>query len=135
MSDTIPLADILGHPEHNGLYRLREAMTLVEGRHIDGRHLIDKQAMLAALAEVLAFPDYFGFNWDAAEECLTDLNWYEGGVALVIDHAGTPESEAPDDWAVLIDLLIDAAEFWKSVGRPFAVFLCGGHTVFSHVAV
>jgi RNAse (barnase) inhibitor barstar len=134
MSHAIPLVEILGHSERNGLYRLRGAAKVEQGRHMDGRRLNNKHTMLAALAEALSFPDYFGFNWDAADECLTDLSWHDGDVVLVIDDAGTPESSAPEDWGVLIELLTDAARFWQDQGRSFVVLLRGGHAAYPMVA-
>ncbi len=29
------------------------------------------------LAEALQFPDYYGKNWDAFDECMCDLDWLE----------------------------------------------------------
>jgi hypothetical protein len=133
MSHAIPLAEILGHPERNGLYGLHGTAKLEQGRHIDGHRLTGKQAMLAALAEALSFPAYFGFNWDAADECLTDLGWHDGDVVLIIDDAGTPASSAPEDWGVLLDVLADAARFWRDQGRSFVVLLQGGHAAYPRV--
>jgi len=32
------------------------------------------------------FPDYFGSNWDALDECLADLDWLDlPGYVLLID--------------------------------------------------
>lgn len=123
-------AEVLGRPEGNGLYRLPPGTALSGTIHLDGRQLTGKQAMLDALARALALPDYFGANWDALEECLTDLSWLDGGVALVVDHAEVPEAAAPEAWHILLDILADAARHWQAEGRPFAVFLAGGHAAY-----
>ena len=34
----------------------------------------DKATLLARLAAALQFPDWFGHNWDALSDCLTDLS-------------------------------------------------------------
>lgn len=128
------LAAILGHPEHNGLYRLAEGLALPNAICLPGRQLTAKRAMLETVAQALSFPDYFGFNWDALEECLQDLSWLEGGVALLIDDAAMPESVAPKDWGVLLDILADTARHWQAEGRPFAVFLKGGHAAYPLLA-
>lgn len=80
----------------------------------------DKTAILAALASALAFPDWFGGNWDALEDCMTDLSWRpaEGHVLL---FSG---ARAGDDTGILVDVLRSAAEFWAGQRRPFfAVFI------------
>jgi len=128
------LADILHHPERNGLYRLPEGIAVPAAARVRGELLTDKQAMLQALAPALAFPDYFGFNWDALEECLTDLSWHVGGVVLLIDDAATPETRAPEDWGVLLDILADAARYWQDQGRAFTVLLQGSHAALPLVA-
>jgi RNAse (barnase) inhibitor barstar len=51
--------------------------------------LTSKKALLATLAAQLRFPDYFGENWDALEECLSDLSWLPVGPVIVI-HADLP---------------------------------------------
>lgn len=129
------LADILRHPERNGLYRLPAGVAVPMAVTVRGAELTGKRAMLQALAAALAFPDYFGFNWDALEECLTDLSWHAGDIALLIDDAATPEARAPEDWGVLLDILADAARHWQDEGRAFSVFLQGSHAALPLVAV
>jgi hypothetical protein len=88
----------------------------------------EKTALLGRIAEVLAFPDWFGANWDALEDCLTDLSWREaeGHILGFEDLQFLP----PDDVGVLIDVLRAAAEFWTERGKPFfAVFIDPEHTL------
>ncbi|WP_341647529.1 barstar family protein [Thauera humireducens] len=35
----------------------------------------DKAGLLRRFAEAFRFPDWFGHNWDALADCLTDLSW------------------------------------------------------------
>lgn len=130
MSRPLTLAEVLGQARGNGLYRLPAGMAVPGALRLDGRRLTGKPAMLDALSQALALPDYFGSNWDALEECLADLSGLEGGVVLVVDHAEVPEAAAPDDWGILLDILSDAAHHWQAEGRPFAVFLAGGHAAY-----
>lgn len=134
MSCRLVLTEILGHAKHNGLYRLPKGVTVAGAHPVSGQQLTDKSAMLLALSRALAFPDYYGANWDALEECLTDLSWLEGAVAVLIDDAATPEEKSPEAWGILLDILADAARHWEAEGRPFAVFLQGGHAAYPMVA-
>lgn len=132
MSRPVHASEVLGNPEHNGIYRV--SGPLPSGLHVAGGCLTGKQAMLEAIAAVLAFPDYFGFNWDALDECLSDLEWFDGPVVLVIEDAGIPETQAPDAWNRLLGALEDAARFWRDQGRTFAIFLDGGHAAYPIVS-
>lgn len=133
MSRRPVLKDILGQAERNGLYRLADDVVLAAAHAIPGEKLTGKAAMLKAIAKSLDFPDYFGANWDALEECLTDLSWFEGGVVLLIDQVSVPEEQAPNDWGVCLDILADAAHFWSGQGRSFAVFLRDSHAALTVV--
>ncbi len=37
----------------------------------------NKQRIFEEIAVKLEFPNYFGYNWDALDECLMDLAWTE----------------------------------------------------------
>lgn len=96
--------------------------TRLDVARIDLGGAADKDALLARLAGALGFPDWFGSNWDALEDCLADLSWRpgEGHVLLLERHGELPL----DDLGVLIDVLASAAEHWRGRGRPFfAVFV------------
>lgn len=80
----------------------------------------DKAALLGALSSVLAFPSWFGGNWDALEDCLTDLSWREaGGTVVALSGLGAPG----DDLGILVDVLSSAGAFWAEQGRPFFAVL------------
>lgn len=130
----LALAGIVGHAGHNGLYRLAPGIAPAGVIRVPGRAMTGKPAMLGALAGALDFPDWFGLNWDALADCLGDLSWHDGGVALLIDEAGVPETSAPEDWGILLDILAEAARDWQARGRAFAVFLQGGHAAYPLVA-
>jgi RNAse (barnase) inhibitor barstar len=71
--------------------------------------------LFAEFARALKFPDYFGHNWDALEECLADLEWLPArGYVLLLTEAELILSEDEEDYATLLEVLSDAGEAWGS---------------------
>jgi RNAse (barnase) inhibitor barstar len=90
-------------------------------RRIDGRRCRTKAALLKELARTLAFPAHFGRNWDALEDCLTDLGWLPAdGYLLMFSHADALLAEREADYATLIDLLESVGQAWatQQTGHP-----------------
>lgn len=120
-----PLLDIDGPPE------APEAAARALGFfcvRIDGGSVPDGAALLARLARELQFPDYFGANWDALQDCLTDLpDWLPAsGYLLVFTEAGALCRRRPGELAAFKDVLASAASFYREQDppRPFkAVFI------------
>jgi len=78
---------------------------------IDGATIKDGPDLLAALCRALAFPPYYGQNWDAAEECLRDIGErYPRGAALLIEGAGTLWQRLPRETGQLTALWLAASE-------------------------
>jgi RNAse (barnase) inhibitor barstar len=72
-----------------------------------------------ALYKILNFPDYFGFNWDALDECLTDLHWLpEGRITLV--HEDLPIL-ARSDLKIYLEILRHAVLRLKQENEPDVV--------------
>ena len=81
---------------------------------LDGSGVSDKDSFLRAAARALKFPSYFGKNWDAFEECLSDLEWLPaGGLILFITQSDRLLEESPDDLRTFGDVLRSAAGEWK----------------------
>jgi len=83
-----------------------------------------KAALLARVASAMEFPHWFGGNWDALEDCLSDLSWSKaGGHVLLIEGAA---GMAADERGIFVDILASAAAAWTERKRPFfAVFVDG----------
>lgn len=69
--------------------------------------------LLTECARALDFPDYFGHNWDALEECLTDLEWLPAkGYILLITDAGCVLPDDEEEYETFLEILRDAGETW-----------------------
>src|SRR5262245_19281893 len=82
---------------------------------IKGRHCQTPAKLFAECAQVLEFPDYFGQNWDALEECLADLEWLsaKGYILLITDAEGLlPDDQ--EEYETFLEILRDAGEAWGS---------------------
>lgn len=85
---------------------------------------LDKQALLSKLAEAASFPAHFGHNWDATSDCLQDLAWLPAkGYLLTIRGAEEFRNRHHDLDVVLVDVLLEAIDYWTSQGLPFHVLL------------
>jgi RNAse (barnase) inhibitor barstar len=76
--------------------------------------------LFSEFARALDFPDYFGHNWDALEECLADLEWLPAkGYALLLTDAEQVLSGDEEDYETFLEVMSDAGEAWGS-GRAGA---------------
>lgn len=84
----------------------------------------DKNAFLNAVAKALRFPDYFGHNWDAFYDCLTDLEHEKGeGILVLLREASGFARAEQEEFAAAVDALQDAAEFWDEDGKLLLVIV------------
>ena len=122
----------LQDPARSGVYRVERADEVLDATRAGRPRLIrvslagatDRKELLARIASGLQFPVWFGANWDALEDCLTDLSWLEahGHVLLIEDTSGL----SIDDFGVFTDVLSSSAQYWAGRGKPFfAVFVNG----------
>ena len=69
--------------------------------------------LLTECASALGFPDYFGHNWDALEECLADLEWLPAkGYILLITNAENVLPDDEEEYETFLEILRDAGEAW-----------------------
>jgi len=76
---------------------------------IDGSTISGKDELLDTIAEGFGFPDWFGQNWDALEECLRDLDAVNDGYALLVSDATALWAEHPRLAGTLVEVFLDAA--------------------------
>lgn len=94
--------------------------------HIQGGSIHNKEDFLMSIARVMSFPDYFGGNWDALEDCLTDLLWVNAkGYVIAYDDVRAFAVQDADGLATVLDIFNASAQFWRSQGRGFFVLLVG----------
>ncbi|MCD9142382.1 barstar family protein [Streptomyces albireticuli] len=94
--------------------------------HLGG--VTTKKAFLDRCATDLEFPEWFGRNWDALADCLTDLSWWleEGkarGYLLVTEDWETFRKAAPKDARTAEAIFGDAVDHWADAESPLAVLL------------
>ena len=82
-------------------------------RVIKGAKCQTTAGLLTECARALNFPDYFGHNWDALEECLTDLEWLPAkGYILLITDAAHVLANDEAEYETFLEILCDAGEAW-----------------------
>lgn len=75
----------------------------------------------------MRFPSYFGWNWDAFDECITDLEWLKfSGLLIVIDDFNYifHTEDCPSIYRALLTKHINIAiDFWNHNKTPISVYL------------
>ena len=80
----------------------------------------DKNEMLTAIGAALGFPEWFGHNWDALNDCLLDMGWRPAeGYVILLDHCDGIHGRAEADFVTLMRAFQSAADEWREQGIPF----------------
>jgi RNAse (barnase) inhibitor barstar len=75
--------------------------------------------LLKQLGDVLDFPDWYGANFDALHDCLTDPDWMPGkGLVLFLTGTASLHKDYPRGFATLIEVFQAAATDLNQNGTP-----------------
>jgi hypothetical protein len=123
----------LGADRSQTMFGWQEARFVV--RTVRGRKMHRVPQLFDEFAAALQFPAYFGDNWPAFDECLSDLEWLpsEAGYVLAVSEPAEVLQDSPADFKVLVRILgsavmgwampVEAGEWWDRPPVPFNVVL------------
>ena len=84
-----------------------------------------KGEFLAAVAQAIKAPEWFGHNWDALADALGDLSWHPApGYILLLYNGGETLGLSTEEHATATEIFASTASFWKAQNKPFWVFFC-----------
>lgn len=80
----------------------------------------NKADLLTAIADAMAFPDWFGHNFDGLADCLGDLSWHPAeGYLVLLEHCDGIHGHAEDDFVTALQIFEQAANEWREQGVAF----------------
>lgn len=105
-------------------------------RIVRGENMRSTGALMAEVSAALQFPHYFGDNWPAFDECVSDMDWLMPTSAIIVLIRNAVEvlaGEADDELETFVRILskatseyaaaIDRGEWWDRAALPFHVVL------------
>ncbi|MCU0283114.1 MAG: barstar family protein [Candidatus Nanopelagicales bacterium] len=91
-----------------------------------------RAAFFEACATAFGFPDWFGHNWDAFEECLSAQEFDEvedlddaDGLLILWSGWGWMAEHEPEQFAVAVDVFRDVLAAWEEADLAARVVLIG----------
>ncbi|MEV4440885.1 barstar family protein [Streptomyces sp. NPDC049577] len=133
------LPALLGGPTPPGVYRLHAgenpshvlALATESDWHAARLRLTGvtgKAGFLDRCAADLDFPDWFGRNWDALADCLTDLSWWREagksrGYLVLADGWDAFRTADPEVAGTAEEIFHEATDFWADRESPLTVLL------------
>ena len=93
--------------------------------YIDGQSIVDCASLFHQFATTIQFPEYFGHNWDALEDCLTDL-FDEDAVdrqIIILDRLDNFAIDDPYQWSMLSDICKSTVEYWQDTATPMYILI------------
>lgn len=84
-----------------------------------------KSEFLAAVAQAIEAPEWFGKNWDALADALCDLSWKPApGYVLVLRNGLNSFNLLAHDHEIAKEIMDSTVSYWKTQHKPFWVFSC-----------
>ncbi|MDO8958742.1 MAG: barstar family protein [Rhodocyclaceae bacterium] len=91
---------------------------------VDLAGVSDKAALLKAIGDAMAFPEWYGRNWDALLDCLADLGWQSAeGYVVILEHCDGIHGRAETDFVQTLQVFEAATNEWREQGIPFWCFV------------
>jgi RNAse (barnase) inhibitor barstar len=87
---------------------------------LDTTGALDKAALLDRCQQAFGFPEWFGHNWDALADSLSEVEHPVGTLVLWTGWDGLARADAPA-FGTAVEVLTERAA--SAVARPFAVLL------------
>jgi RNAse (barnase) inhibitor barstar len=85
-----------------------------------------KGGLLDLFGKTLKFPQHFGRNWDALNDCLAELSRiHHKGCVLILARADVFAEANEDAFHVALDVLDGVADYWREQKKPFWIFVEG----------
>lgn len=130
MTEQAYLEAILGNLQRAGVYHMPQVarqplMRAAEANGfavfpVDLSGVDNKEGLLTAIGRAMAFPDWFGHNFDALADCLTDLAWRPAeGYLVILEHCDGVHGRAEEDFVTALQVFDQAASEWREQGVPF----------------
>lgn len=84
----------------------------------------EKDLALRDLGRALNFPDWYGTNFDALFDCLTDPDWQPApGHVLLISGLDALQCAEPENFSTLIEVFRAAADSRRDAGTPLWILV------------
>ena len=74
---------------------------------LDGKNMKTYPSLYDEISEKLNFPDYFGRNLDALNDCMSDLSWIKGESMVICIQNGDMVLESENN----------SRDFWEIINR------------------
>lgn len=93
----------------------------------------DKRILLNEFYENFKFPDYFGFNWDALYDCLTNLNWIKSSTIMIVHPYIDMDVDNAQNIKTYMEIIRDVENIWKedTSASPHDISMYGTEQNFS----
>ena len=80
------------------------------------------EAVLTQLGRQFGFPEWYGSNFDALKDCLSDISWREEpGYLLILSRADTLQFANADAFRTLNDVFAAVIDAWRAQDVPMWV--------------
>ncbi|WP_226545657.1 barstar family protein [Bacillus thuringiensis] len=110
---------------------------------IDGSNCMDMNGVFSEFSKKMNFPDYFGGNWNAFDECMNDLSWLKAEQYVIwISDTDKLLVNDNENFEVLIEILSDTCMEWAegrecgeliTFSTPFHVIFCCADNKEKHI--